>query len=318
MAATLPAVSVIVATLDRCDYLRKCLEALAHQTAGADSFEVLVVDNGSSDGTASMSRDYCRRHPHFRYAFEARAGLSIARNVGVRESRAAIVAFTDDDAVPNPDWITRIAGRFATLADDVAVLGGEVRPIWEAPRPEWLTDPLLRPLSAGLMWSPGARLLRGNEWLVEVNTAYRKEQLTEFGGFSEQLGRVRDSLLSGEGCINQLMSKAGLGLFYDPEIIVGHHIPASRLTRGWFRRRFFWQGVSMNQVASYVEGMVRKLDIAVLSHEAKSWEEIAVPASAAAWADLFDDNTETPFEQQMYTLEQLGYLLQSQSLILGR
>jgi len=315
---TVPGVSVVVATLDRCNYLRSCLAALAAQTAGFESFEVIVVDNGSTDATPEVVRDFCGQGRNVSCVREERPGLSAARNTGVRKSRAEIVAFTDDDAVPDPQWVERIAARYEMLGDEVAVLGGEVRPIWEAPRPDWLTNELLRPLSAGLLWSPTARLLRNEEWLVEVNIAYRKSRLLEFGGFAEELGRVGDTLLSSEGCVNMLMARAGLHAYYDPNILVGHHIHASRLTRGWFRRRYFWQGVSMKRVHSYLDQMSATLNIPHPSPFARSWEEIVLPASAAAWADLFDDRSETPFAHQIFVLEQLGYLLQSQSLIAGR
>jgi glucosyl-dolichyl phosphate glucuronosyltransferase len=314
-----PRVSVVVATRDRCQYLRLCLQALERQTAGFETFEVIVVDNGSTDQTESVVREFCGADRNVRYLRENRAGLSIARNLGVSESRAEIIAFTDDDAVPDPDWVALVAARYETLGSDVAVLGGEVRPIWEAPRPDWLTDELLRPLSAGLLWSPSARFLRGEEWLVEVNIAYRKSRLLEFGGFAEQLGRVGESLLSGEGCINLLMRRAGLHIFYDPNIVVGHHIPASRLTRSWFRRRLFWQGVSMNRVSNYVEQMSAALNLTQPAQPYfRTWEEVVVPASARAWVELFDDRSDSPFAKQIFVLEQLGYLLESQSVISGR
>jgi len=313
----IPQISVVVATLNRCEYLRLCLEALARQTAPSEAYEVIVVDNGSMDGTANLARRFCDDHRNIRYVLEVRTGLSIARNTGVRNSAADIVAFTDDDAVPERSWIAQIASRFATLGDEVAVLGGEVRPIWESPRPAWLTGALLRPLSAGLGWGSEARLLAGDEWLVEVNIAYRKAQLLKFGGFAEQLGRVGDSLLSCEGCINLLFARAGLRTFYDPAIVVGHHIHGSRLTPTWFRRRFFWQGVSMNRVHRYVDEMSRELHMGAQPARTLT-EEIVVPTSAAEWVSLFDDADQTELERRLHTLEQLGYLLESQSIISGR
>lgn len=317
-AAGLPRVSVVVATLNRCDYLRLCLEALARQTADSSGFEVVVVDNGSTDATQAFVRDLSARTPNLRYVREARLGLSVARNAGLRESRADIVAYTDDDAVPHPQWVERIIARFEALGQDVAILGGDVRPIWEAPRPDWLTDALLRPLSAGLLWGPAARMLVGDEWLMEVNIAYRKARLVEFGGFAEQLGRVGDTLLSSDGCVNLLMGRAGLRCYYDPQIVVGHHIHASRLTRAWFRRRHFWQGVSNCRVRAYLDQMSAALKLPETRLSPNSWEEVVVPASAAEWADLFDDRSRTPFENQLAALEQLGYLLQSQGLLSGR
>jgi len=314
-----PSVSVVVATLNRSRYLQLCLQALALQTAAPQSFEIIVVDNGSTDDTAAVVRTFCAaKGPVTHYLPEPRQGLSIARNSGWRAGKGAIIAFTDDDAVPDPDWVARIMARFEALDADVAVLGGEIAPIWEAPRPAWLTNEMLRPLSAGLLWGPTPRMLRDTEWLMEVNIAYRRVHLAEFGGFPEQLGRIGDILLSGEGSIDRVMVRAGLRLFYDPLIRVGHHIPKTRLTRTWFKRRAFWQGVSENRVHQYVEEKCAALELPEDPKSRKTWEEITVPASAAEWADLFDDRSDTPLEHQMFVLEQLGYLLQSQSLFMGR
>jgi hypothetical protein len=138
--------------------------------------------------------------------------------------------------------------RFQEQPEDIGIVGGDVIPVWETERPEWLTDDLLRPLSAGLKWSTEPRVLCSGEWLAEVNAAYNKEILVRIGGFREHLGRVGEILLSGEGGVDRLIQRAGFKLYYDPEILARHHVPATRLTRTWFRRRYFWQGVSLNML----------------------------------------------------------------------
>jgi len=310
--------SAIVCTLDRSQYLNDCLQALTRQCLETHKFEVIIVDNGSVDDTRAVAEHYCSQQPNFRYVYEDRKGLAVARNAGVAASRAEIVAFTDDDAQPEPSWAERICNRFATLSPEVAVLGGEVVPIWEEPRPLWLTDALLRPLSAGLMWGPIARFLRPGEWLVEVNTAYRKMLLTQYGGFPESLGRIGESLLSGEGCINLVLERAGYGAFYDPEILVGHSIPASRLKRSWFRRRAFWQGASLAIVKRYLDAAEQQFSLPPDRQRSEQWREIRVPLSPSVWADLFDDDSAMPLEQQLNYIEDLGFLLETQSVIAGR
>jgi glycosyltransferase involved in cell wall biosynthesis len=311
-------ISVVISTLNRSTDLAHCLGALEKQTVSADGFEVQIVDNGSTDETSSLSADFCARNANFSYFVEHRRGLAAARNAGVRRSASAIVAFTDDDAMPEPTWLERLLGRFDGLPDDVAAIGGDVYPVWEVERPAWLTDAMLRPLSAGLLWSASARVLRPGEWLVEVNSAYRKHPLLKFGGFPEHLGRVGEILLSGENCVNRVMQRAGLRLFYDPAIVVRHRIPASRLTRAWFRRRMFWQGVTMNLLNRHVEEQSSMLGLNLVGGGEKDWEEIVVPTSAWAWADLFDDKSPMPFQEQLDIIEQFGYLLESQSVVIGR
>jgi len=311
-------ISAVVCTRDRRHYLAHCLSALQKQTLHPSIFDVIIVDNGSTDDTHNLAQRYCARNDNFRYVHENRTGLAIARNTGIRASSSDIIAFTDDDAVPDPTWLARLLDRFDTYHAYVGIVGGDVTPIWEAARPEWLDDALLRPLSAGLKWSTEPRFLRPGEWLVEVNSAYHRSALARIGGFPEHLGRVGDTLLSGEGGINILIQRAGFGLFYDPAILVQHHIPASRLTKSWFRRRSFWQGVSMNLLTRYIDEMAQKLSLPASANTAQIWEEIRVPVSPSAWADLFDDRSRSDFTDQLYVLEQLGYLLESQAVVIGR
>jgi glucosyl-dolichyl phosphate glucuronosyltransferase len=313
-----PGISAIICTRDRSAYLARCLKALSRQTLSPQRFEVIVVDNGSSDDTGGVAASFCRHHGNFRCIREERPGLAIARNAGIAISAADIVAFTDDDAEPEPSWLERTLARFREHPDEVAIVGGDVIPVFEAERPEWLTDELLRPLSAGLKWSTEPRFLRGGEWLVEVNAAYKKRVLQQIGGFPEHLGRVGELLLSGEGGIDRVIRRAGFKLFYDPVILVRHNIPAARLTRTWFRRRSFWQGVSLNLLHRYVEETTRRLGLPDAERHTRIWEEVAVPITARAWGDLFDDRSTMEFGQQLAILEQLGYLLESQSVVLGR
>lgn len=312
------AISAVICTRNRSTYLQRCLTALEKQTLATGDYEVIVVDNGSTDDTQHVAQSFCERNRNFRYVHETKAGLSVARNAGIRVSSADYVAFTDDDAEPNSNWLDRILARFQEHPDDVGMVGGDVVPVWELERPAWLGDPLLRPLSAGLKWSTEPRFLRSGEWLVEVNSGYRKSALERLGGFPENLGRVGDLLLSGDGGLNVLIERAGLRLFYDPAILVRHYIPASRMTKTWFRRRAFWQGVSMNLLHRYVDETAQRLGLPEPAKQARAWEEVPVPMSPAAWAELFDDQSPQDFGDQLYRLEQLGYLLESQSVIVGR
>ena len=153
---------------------------------------------------------------------------------------------------------------------------------------------------------------------MEVNSAYAKAALQTLGGFPEHLGRSGDLLLSGEGGINILIQRAGFGLFYDPAILVRHHIPVSRLQKAWFRRRSFWQGVSLFILNNYVEEKAIELGFEEPSRHARVWEEVQVPVSVSGWLDLFDDMGEGDFVEQLRQLEHLGYLLESQSVLMGR
>src|SRR5215470_3773761 len=131
-------VSVVVCTYNRAASLRLTLRALEVQvTPPSLLWEVVVVDNDSTDGTRrefdTFAANACIS---MRYLFTAPLGLSRARNAGLAEGRGNIVAFTDDDADPAPDWIARIAEVMAESGADI--VGGRIVPVWSRPPPRWL------------------------------------------------------------------------------------------------------------------------------------------------------------------------------------
>jgi glucosyl-dolichyl phosphate glucuronosyltransferase len=312
----------VVCTYNRADDLRDCLEALSHQTLPAENYGVMVVDNNSTDYTAGVVRSFRKTVPNLVYVRETKQGLAAARNRALREARAEFVAFTDDDAMPAADWLEALHRRLSALPPEVAAVGGEVTPLWDGARPAWLGDRLLLPLSAGLKWSAKPRFLRKGEWLVEVNSAYRRSLLLEYGGFPEQLGRVGVNLLSGENAVNMLLLADGYSFYYDPAILVSHKIPKERMQKAWFRRRFFWQGVTSFFVRQYLLAHIEAHESDTRDYEDLrrewDWFTVSVPVAAEQWGVLFDEQGDEDFEQRLRVLEGVGYLLASQGVVVGR
>ena len=117
-----------------------------------------MVDNGSNDETGSVAAAFCSRNANFTYVREERRGARQSQEYrgGGRPPRAWWRSRMMTPCRNRTGW-SACSSRFAEMPDDVAAVGGDVYPVWEAQRPEWLTDALLRPLSAGLMWSPSAQ-----------------------------------------------------------------------------------------------------------------------------------------------------------------
>lgn len=128
-------VSVIVCTYNRCQSLAATLGALAAQRLNPSRWELLVVDNNSLDATAPTVQAFQQQHPQLRchYLFEAKQGLSHARNRGIACARSGLILFTDDDVMPEPDWIERFIETMATF--DCDACGGHVAPLWEKTPP---------------------------------------------------------------------------------------------------------------------------------------------------------------------------------------
>lgn len=239
-----PLVSVVICTHNRAEYLRKAIDSvLAQETAGLE-FELLVVDNASVDGTASVCAEYADR-PHLRYLYEPQLGLCRARNAGWQAAAGRYVAYLDDDAVAVPGWLRAIADGFR-CSPEPGVVGGPVRPIWEAPRPRWLDDELAVGLTI-IDWSPVQKLIPDLhlEWLVGANMAVPVRVLRDIGGFHPSLDRVGQRMLSsGDVFLQQQIKARGLDCLYHPDMAVGHLVPAARLTQRWFVNRYYWQGIS--------------------------------------------------------------------------
>ncbi|HMF61031.1 MAG TPA: glycosyltransferase family 2 protein [Vicinamibacterales bacterium] len=236
--------SIVIATYNRAADLRETLASLAALRPDG-AWEAIVVDNNSPDETRAVVEAAARTFPvDLRYIFEREQGRSPALNAGIRIARGAIIATTDDDVRVPADWLNRAAEGLERMKCDY--VGGRVLPIWGAPRPEWI------PNHGGKQWAVIALLDYGPEPMafgsrvpLGVNMAFRREALDRAGLFDPNTGRRAGTLLGQEvreWCIRA--RKAGVHGFYIPELVLEHIIPADRLCKRYFRRWFFWRGIS--------------------------------------------------------------------------
>ncbi len=240
-----PLISVIICTLNRAELLRRALASVVDQEFPRSDYEVVIVDNGSTDRTPDVAAQF-QGNADIRYVREERPGLCIARNTGWGAAAGRYVAFFDDDAIASRGWLAAIRDGFGAAPPAVGVIGGRVDPIWESPRPDWLADAIARSLTI-VDWGPSDKFIDDirREWLVGANMAVPKVLLAEVGGFHPWLDRVGSNLLSsGDVFLQKELMRRGYRCFYLPAMAIEHLVPASRLTQRWFLRRFYWQGVS--------------------------------------------------------------------------
>jgi glycosyltransferase involved in cell wall biosynthesis len=237
-------VSVVIGTWNRAAMLGRTLEALfAQQTPATLAWEIIVVDNNSTDTTRDVVESFARRAPvDLRYVFEPRQGLCHARNRGVAESRATIVAFTDDDIIQAPDWVAAVPASMSRWEADG--VGGRMLPLWEAPVPRWLEDNDRLRNHLVLIEFPKPQPLtvpvRGMPIIVGGNMAFRRELFDELGPFDGALDRVGNKLyLYGE--IEFITRALGRGhrIVYDPSLTVFHRVGPDRVRKAYFRKRTF-------------------------------------------------------------------------------
>ncbi len=130
--------SIVICTHNRAELAQAAIQSVLQQDFPADLYELLIVDNASTDETAQMVQAFCERYPHARYVFEPKIGLSNARNRGWQEGRGEYIGYLDDDAKAGPHWLAtahQVAETLRPLA-----FGGPYYPFYHSQKPAWFKD----------------------------------------------------------------------------------------------------------------------------------------------------------------------------------
>ncbi len=238
-----PLVSAIICTHNREQYLGAAIDSLLQQDF--PDFEVLVVDNGSSDRTREIVE---KRLPwgRLQYVYEPVVGLSVARNTGARYGSGEILAYLDDDAVASPTWLNVLYQAYSSNAR-LAIAGGKVTLLWPTgiTPPPWLSTNMAENLGA---YDLGDNIVYINQPGMTprgLNYSLRRSFLEQIGGFNVNLGRVGKKLLSNEELhMTELALQQCWQVAYLPMAHVHHNVAPERLHKSWFLNRGWWQGIS--------------------------------------------------------------------------
>lgn len=242
--------SVIIPTRDRAPLLKQCLESLCEQQFPVDRFEVIVIDNGSTDDTAAVSREFSERLPAFRYYFEPVPGQHTGRNLGLLRADGEILVYGDDDIIAAPTWLAAIDEAFQD--SDVVLVGGRNVPNYEALPPEWV-ESLWRSDGVGRWLGYYSVCDFGDEvrdispiYVYGCNFSIRKSFLQEIGGFHPDVMPKENMIFMGDGDtgVSRELIKRGLTARYQPKAMVHHLVAKSRMTEEYLLHRMFGQGIS--------------------------------------------------------------------------
>jgi len=243
--------SVIIPTRNRARYLSGALESLTRQTNTRDNFEVIVVDNGSTDNTQEICASFTDRIPQLRYFYEETAGLHTGRHRGMKTANSDILVYGDDDIEATPTWLEGVAEAFGEKG--IVLVGGKVLPKFESEPPVWITRTWEKGHQGGRVLPYLSILDLGDEvkpvspyYVFGCNFAIRKSVLLETGGFHPdamppELIRYRGD---GETHVARYIIEHDYKAVYHPKASVHHLIPRDRLKESYFFNRAFGQGIS--------------------------------------------------------------------------
>jgi len=224
--------------------MNRVLDSLANQTPSNYEVEILIVDNGSTDETTHVVNQRTALDPRLRYVVEREPGIAHARNRALTEARGEYLAFIDDDAWADADWLENLLAPIQSVSPTPECVVGPVSLVWEGNRPDWFPDRFESLLCRYEMGNT-PRFLDADGYLLTTNSLFHRETLLKLGGMRTDLGHKRKSLLGGED--NDIFKRLIANdhrVYYQPTAHVNHPVPKERQTHRFLLRRLFWDGAS--------------------------------------------------------------------------
>jgi glucosyl-dolichyl phosphate glucuronosyltransferase len=239
--------TVATTTRDRREDVLRALASIAPQLEPDD--ELIVVDNGSKDGTEAAVRSWIETScPRARFIVEPNGGTSHARNIIVAAAGSPIVCFIDDDATVDPGWLSAMRAAWERASPQTVGIGGPIRPVWgNGGRPPWLRDHLLWIVTALDLGPAARRLDRDRIW--GANMSLRVDAVRQVGGFDLTLG-PQPGVAFGRNEEEELQDRlqaAGFEVWWEPGPGVQHHLPPTRLEPAYFESFMRSQGLRFGE-----------------------------------------------------------------------
>jgi glycosyltransferase involved in cell wall biosynthesis len=238
---------LIIPTHNRARLLDECLKSVLRASRPTKlNVTVVVVDNNSKDNTREVVAPYLRKSDiRFRYLFVGQPGKSAALNTALEQTDEELVGLIDDDEQLDAEWF-QVAWREFSSDSAIEYIGGPCHPNWEISPPDWL--PSAWPGVIGIVLRPERAVFspQFNGMLMGGNTIVRRTTLQKVLPYPLELGRIGGKIRGGmdEIMYHRLLKIGALGMVV-PDLIIYHWIPASRLTRRYYRKWAVGRGIGV-------------------------------------------------------------------------
>ena len=242
--------TIAICTYNRVDLLKLCVNSISQldfpkKDPMAIGFEVLVVDNNSTDDTAAYCKSLPGLYPelNFRYILEPNQGIAFARTRSAMEAKGEILAFIDDDCLAESNWLKEIV-NFYDKNPSAMSTGGKIVPKYLTPVADWFGK-YFWGLVANYDLGPEVFQMKGTRYPSGANMHFRKIAFEKYGYFDGNLGRSGKSLMAGEEKAMYLkLLRGNEKIYYLPHVIVHHHVEGNKFDKAYVRRHSMGIGAS--------------------------------------------------------------------------
>jgi len=208
---SLPSASVIVPTYNRSGFIERAFASLVEQDYPKDTFEIIAIDDGSTDRTPEILKRFCRDHTYFRSLSQANKGPAAARNLGIREANGDIVLLMDDDCIAEKNWARELAGSYRS--DNIGGVAGRIKFV--------ASDNNIANQFAAHDIGSGQPLNAAGEidFFVTANASFRRKVIEQVGGFDETFPYAAHEDVD----LSHRVRRAGWRLLYHDAAVVDHY-----------------------------------------------------------------------------------------------
>ena len=238
MKITKSGISILICTYNREYILSDCLDSLVAQTADKSLYEVIIINNNSSDKTQEIATKYANTYNNFRVIVETNQGLSYARNRGFKEAKYDWVSYVDDDAKAFPNYVERTLDTIEKYGYDC--FGGMYYPWYRGTiRPKWLAEDF----GQSEKHVDTISLLNETQGITGCVCVFKKNQLDVIGGFPTFLGMTGDIIAYGEEIyVQEKFREFGFLVGFDPGLCIDHLVPEYKQKIAWHIQSAYAQG----------------------------------------------------------------------------